>query len=332
MKYLQPPSSFAEQSGAAILAAMVTVTIVASLATAAVMQQWKLVEVESAERHRIQAQWLLRGAVDWSRLLLRQDQQSSGLVDHLAEPWAVPLQETKVSMFLSAQNGVNDGEASADMTQAFLSGEMQDLNAKLNIMNMVFDPQGMHALHLQRLFERLGLPQAEFQRLQEGLQRASTATNGDMRPLLPQTLEDLQWLGVSQQSIGVLSPYVTVLPVATSINLNTAPALVIWAVNEQMEWSKAQALVSARAQNHFTALKDAQRIVGEPQLSDKYMTVRSQNFRAIGRVRVDDLGLSMQADLRRQGTSISVQRIQTVAGVTSDGASQAQRASGTLLH
>ena len=58
------------QRGAALISAMLVVTLVATLASVALWQQWKHVEVESAERHRVQSSWLLNGALDWSRLIL----------------------------------------------------------------------------------------------------------------------------------------------------------------------------------------------------------------------------------------------------------------------
>ena len=71
MKRLSHPSR-----GAALLAAMLTVSLVAMLATGAVWQQWRTVEVESTERQHAQAQWLLLGALDWARVILREDIRS----------------------------------------------------------------------------------------------------------------------------------------------------------------------------------------------------------------------------------------------------------------
>jgi general secretion pathway protein K len=77
------------QRGAALLTAMLTVVLVASMAAAALWQQWRSVEVETAERTRTQSLWILTGALDWARLILREDARSGG-ADHLGEPWAVP--------------------------------------------------------------------------------------------------------------------------------------------------------------------------------------------------------------------------------------------------
>ena len=74
------------QSGAALLAALLTVALVASLASAALWLQWRQVEIEIAERGRAQTQWLLTGAFDWTRLILAEDARSAQNIDHLGEP------------------------------------------------------------------------------------------------------------------------------------------------------------------------------------------------------------------------------------------------------
>lgn len=53
------------QRGAALLTAMVIVTMVTTIAASMVWQQWRAVQVESAERGLVQSQWMLRGALDW---------------------------------------------------------------------------------------------------------------------------------------------------------------------------------------------------------------------------------------------------------------------------
>ena len=79
MSRLKTTASNHAQRGAALISAMLVVTLVATLASVALWQQWKHVEVESAERHRVQASWLLNGALDWSRLILREDAMASGV-------------------------------------------------------------------------------------------------------------------------------------------------------------------------------------------------------------------------------------------------------------
>jgi general secretion pathway protein K len=57
---------------------MVIVTLVATLAAGMVWQQWRAIEVETAERARVQSSWLLDGALDWARLILREDAREGG--------------------------------------------------------------------------------------------------------------------------------------------------------------------------------------------------------------------------------------------------------------
>ena len=78
------------QSGAALLLAMITVALVATLAASALWRQWRGVEIESAERARVQSDWILTGALDWGRLILQgdlnEDMRKNQLVDDLTEP------------------------------------------------------------------------------------------------------------------------------------------------------------------------------------------------------------------------------------------------------
>ena len=85
---------------------MIIVALVATLAASMVWQQWRAIQVEAAERARTQSAWILAGALDWARLILREDAQDGRhdgtSVDHLGEPWAVPLAEARLSTFLAA--------------------------------------------------------------------------------------------------------------------------------------------------------------------------------------------------------------------------------------
>ena len=125
----------------ALLAAMITVLVVTMLASSALWIQSNRFEVESALRQRDQALWLLSGALDWSRVILREDARSSS-TDTLVEPWAVPLQEAKLSSFIRTQSNASGQTASEnaqdeDLTeQVFLSGQITDMQSKLNFYNL----------------------------------------------------------------------------------------------------------------------------------------------------------------------------------------------------
>ena len=121
----------ARQTGAALLSAMLTVTLVATFASAALWQQFRSLQVETAERSRLQSSLILTGALDWARLILREDARTGG-ADHLAEPWAVPLEEARLSSFLAV-----DGAAADPDREAFLSGSITDMQGRLNVANLI---------------------------------------------------------------------------------------------------------------------------------------------------------------------------------------------------
>ena len=165
---MRPLALRASQVGAALLSAMLTVTLVATFAAAALWQQWRSVEVETAERARVQSSWILTGALDWSRLILREDGRAGG-ADHLAEPWAVPLNEARLSSFLAV-----DKNASETEREAFLSGQVIDLQGKLNVNNLL-EGNSLSATALasfSRLFELLGLPKEQLLTLASSLLEA----------------------------------------------------------------------------------------------------------------------------------------------------------------
>ena len=305
------------QRGAALLLAMLTVTLVATLAANALWQQWRALEIERAERQRAQAAWILAGALDWGRLILREDargNQTNGNPDHLGEPWALPLEEARLSSFLAADRNNNADNA----LEAFLSGEMTDLQSRLNFNNVVRErtrsqpgdnppqPQpGAPAartveisepdlLMLRRLYELLGLPQAELNTASQALLESTRLALSDplpsRSPLLPAKLSQLAWLGISPQSLARLEPHLTVLPQRSTLNLNTASAEAIAASLPGLDLAQARRLVSARERTPFRSLGDAAKLLPEGPLrpNDQAHGVRSAHFEVRGRLRLDD--------------------------------------------
>jgi general secretion pathway protein K len=285
---------------------MLTVTLVATLAATALWQQWRAVEIETAERARMQSAWILIGALDWSRLILREDGRanSSSSTDHLAEPWAVPLQEARLSTFLAADRNVSQAEdASADVTEAFLSGQITDMQSRLNLTNLIVS--GEVALRpqrqMQRLFERLNLPPQELTLLLEGLRAAQAAGDNNNAPLMPRTVQQLGWLGLQATTVALLQPHVTILPSATSVNLNTATPEVLWASIEGLDESSAQKLVQTRASKHFRNIQDAQELLGNNiRLRPEEHSVASSYFEVLGRLRLGDIQVQERSLVNRK--------------------------------
>jgi len=303
--------SYTRQAGAALLTAMLTVTLVASLASGALWQQWRSVEVESAERARVQSLWLLTGALDWARLILREDARSGG-ADYLSEPWAVPLEEARLSTFLAAdKKSQPDDDAGA--SQTFLSGQITDLQGRLNVTNLVDSDGKVSEPSLKafaKLFQMLSLPPTELQALAENFRMALDASpeNADAQqaPLLPQRIDQLLWLGLSERSLSALRPYIILLPVRTPVNLNTASASVLSASIASLDMAQAQQLVNLRQASHYKTLADATTQLGPMTvpLSDTQHSTNSRFFEVQGRLRLDQAVVEEISVVQRDGLDV----------------------------
>jgi general secretion pathway protein K len=305
------------QRGAAILMAMLTVVLVATLASAMLWQQWRQVEIESAQRARVQSQWILTGALDWARLILREDGRQGGS-DNLTEPWAVPLAPARLSTFLAAQQGqATVGDDDDPSQEAFLSGNIQDLQSRLNLINLV-EGDKVHATTRAvwaRLFKQLSLPEAELDTLTEQLLLAAAAggttpktaavesTNAIQTPLMPSSVAELGWLGLSASTLSAIAPYITLLPVRTVVNLNTAPLEVLVASVPNLTPAQARQLIQSRATQPLDTLMDALLVVTDPKVKfdPAEQGVASRFFSVTGQLRVGSNTVEEQSMLQRDG-------------------------------
>ena len=293
--------------GAALLAAMLTVTVVATLAAAALWQQWRAVEVESADRTRVQSAWILTGALDWARLILREDRPDA---DHFGEPWAVPLQEARLSTFLAADpnNTIEPGDAD----NVFLSGDITDLQSRLNVASLVEagSIKEQQVETFRRLFELLGLPASQLARLVENLRLAMDISTDNQSarqaPLPPHRVDQLAWLGLSPETVAALEPFVTVLPVASgAVNLNTAPPEVLYAVGRNLSLADAQRLVAERQRQHFRNMGDVRKLLPEgAAFAERSYAFSSQFFSVRGRLRMDNVVIEERSVVQRIGRDV----------------------------
>ena len=310
--------------GAALLAAMLTVSLVAMLAAGAAWQQWRTVEVESTERQHAQAQWLLLGALDWARIILREDARSGNAdapTDHLAEPWAIPLQEARLSTFLEANSNssavnksVTNGNSTISNTfsedaltqEAYLSGQIIDLQARMNVSNLLqgsqIDLKSLQAF--ERLFEALSLPTAQLNTLAQGLVAAQQQKDG--APLMPQRVSQLTWLGLTPQTLNSLASYITVLPTRTPVNLNTAPPVVMYASVAGLSPADAKRLSDQRAQNPWSSLDAFQKAASKPVSLDGTHSVNSRFFEVVGRLRMPATSLVERSVVQRDQVDVKV--------------------------
>ncbi len=325
------------QHGAALLLAMLTVTLVATFASAALWQQWRGVEIESAERSRTQMQWILNGALDWSRLILQEHARSSAPdVDHLSEPWALPLQEARLSSFLAVDKNNTD-----DAMDAFLSGQITDQQGLLNVRNLVQDgkPKPAAVKTFTRLFAQLSLPGNQVQTLVDQLIASDAASNSDTKPdaqsqglvkalapLKPYRMEQLIWSGLPTSTVQALMPYATLLPEITKLNLNTASAEVLHAALPSVDMAQAHQMVASRSSSHFKSVAEGLKAanMGEGALSSvdaNDFSVGTNYFAVRGRLRLGESTVQEVSLVKRDGTSVKVvwrqREVQTATAMAS---------------
>jgi general secretion pathway protein K len=294
----------AAQRGAALLLAMVILTLVTTLAAGMVWHQWRAIEVEGAERARLQSAWILSGALDWARLILSEDARTGG-PDHLGEPWAVPLAEARLSTFLAADRSSTVDD---DGIEAFLSGSIEDAQARYNLRQIFLENELVpeQVVVLQRLCERAGLPTDLAVRLAQSLRDAWSTTSGDAKPVAPRNIDQLAWLGVEPEAIERLRPWVTLLPARTPVNINTAPAEVLAAVIEGIDLGTAQRLVETRQRAPFKSFADVMPLLpaNQQQLDDRYVALKTDYFIVRGRLRLGERALEEQSLVRRVSRNV----------------------------
>ncbi len=304
-KASRPPN----ERGMALLSAMLTVALVTFLAAGAFWQQWRTFEVESAERQRQQSAWLLNGAMDWARLVLREDSKSSNY-DHLGEPWALPLQEARLASFLSSQPGFASSAEDSLALQVFLSGRIVDLQARLNVANLLNNEQLSTAdlAAFGKLWEVLGLPSTQLMSLAEGLRQSRAAPKQGLlaAPLPPQRLSQLAWLGLSAPTLAKLQDHVVWLPERTPVNLNTASAEVLFASVPGLDLAQAQRLVRARANQPWRTLEEVRQALGTQSgnLQEERHSVASRFFEITGQIRLDSSLLVEKTTVQREGMDV----------------------------
>ncbi len=301
------------QRGAAIVTAMLVVTL-ATLVVAGLF--WREhVTIRSVENRLAiaQSRWIERAAIDWARVILLADARN-GAVDHLGEPWAVPVAETRLDETVTAGARISDSQSSA-----LIAGQMLDAQARLNLNSLVSGgaPSERHVAAFRKLLSLLGKPESLADMLLARLlQSQPRAFEGRTVPPsavpLIRIADLLTVSGFDESVVGALEPFVIFLPRPTTVNVNTAPAEVIAAMSPRVELSAAQRLVSQRERTFFQNVGQASQVVdpGATQsgtaLPADMFSVGTSYFLVIGMVRYGRVEAQTETLLERQARKVDV--------------------------
>ncbi|HAV35399.1 MAG TPA: general secretion pathway protein GspK, partial [Massilia sp.] len=118
------------QRGVAVITALLLTTLAISIVASLFWQQQ--VEVRSMENQRLnlQTRWILRGALDWASLVLRQDAIDNREYTALTHVWATPLAETRLDQYIERER------VEGEVFDASLSGSISDATSRYNLSNL----------------------------------------------------------------------------------------------------------------------------------------------------------------------------------------------------
>ncbi|MES9946468.1 MAG: type II secretion system minor pseudopilin GspK [Candidatus Thiodiazotropha sp.] len=256
-----PIRSSIHERGVALITAIVIVSI-ASIAAVAMTHELQLNIRRSSNIFAADQGYLYTlGSEAWSRGMLIRDlnnKKQDGNYDGLDEDWAQELPPTPVEGG-QVQAVTTCLQARFNLNNLYLNEEASDADKQVANDNLAL---------FQRLLAILELPESIAQATADWLDE-------DIKSLYPDGAEDLEYLdldqpyrtangfmasptelrlikGVDREVYEKLAPYITTLPEQTKINVNTADALIIQALAENLNQADAEQLISEREEEPFT--------------------------------------------------------------------------------
>jgi general secretion pathway protein K len=275
-----------------MLIAALAAAVAVSVATA--QSQWSA--QVSHRRDQVQAQSIALAGIQWARQILAADAEA-GPVDHLGEPWALPLPETPV------ENGV-------------VEGRIVDAQGLFNVNNLAAGNAASERRRFARLFAALGIPSSTLASIIDWI-------DADNVPQ-PDGAEDAWYLGQADPSLAANAPatrieelgfvrgmtvpamaqlvrFCTSLPVVTPLNVNTAPLELLAASLDNIEPAQLAALVASRVAHPFgTVAEFRARLPAGASLGDEAMySVGSRYFLVTVRARQGETVAQARALIER---------------------------------
>ena len=331
---LKPPAQLlAKQRGVAVITALLLTTLAVTIVASLFWQQQVQVRSIENQRTQLQKQWILRGAIDWARLILRSD---TNQVDYAGDPWAIPLAEVRLDEFV--ENGKQDTDASS----ATLSGYIVDGQSRFNLNTLLRGGSVSTAdlAAFTRLLENLRIASAgalaeataaylTSARMPVPIVATGTGTANPMvgavqngtapaaktgesavatpRMMALAQVDDLLAIsGFTVDTVNRLRDFVTVLPPNdSSVNVNTASAELISAIVPGLSPSDASAVVVSRDRAYFKDRADfisrlPAGVAAAPTARDiGAVDVKSQYFLVNGKVKLNNAILETQSLLNR---------------------------------
>jgi general secretion pathway protein K len=269
------PRASCTQRGLALIVAMLIAALAAAVAVSVATAQSQWSSRVLHRRDQVEAQSIALAGVAWARQILEQDGANAGAIDHLREPWALPLPPTPIE----------NGE---------VEGRIVDAQGMLNVNNLASATHGsFERRRFARLFAMHGVPIAALAPIVDWVDADDVPQPGgaedawyvrQSQPSLaanaPATrVDELAYVrGMTASVMSRLAPFVTALPVDTPLNVNTASADVLAASLENARPEAIAALVASRAVQPFSSVEEFRERVGAPIGDEAAYAVASHYF------------------------------------------------------
>ena len=246
------------QRGIALLTILVMVALATILAATIAKRQTNTAENTGYLMRQDQSLLYAKSAEAFFSELLIQDSDNGSSIDHLQENWAKPMPAFPVE----------DG---------FISGRLLDESGKFNLNNLLKADGSVDdsaKRWFEKLLQRVGLP-AELSQAVIDWQDADDETTGAMgaesnyyQGLDPSYLasntrfhqvEELKLVrGFEGKNYDLIAPYVTALPEATKINMNTAAPLLLASIDPKLDVKTLEQELKAKQAElaYFNSVED----------------------------------------------------------------------------
>lgn len=291
--YQPRPMRPRSQRGSATLTALIVMVLATIILSSLIWQHHLSIRQLEYQRDRRQAEWLHIAATDFARFVLSEDSRAT-TIDHLGEPWAIPLADTKIADFL---RGVDIPQ---EIRHVSLVGQVTDAQSRFNL-NSLIDASGNTNPQALAIFQRL-LENAGLDRTQ-ALQVANYLGKSGYRF---KDVNELSGLGnFNEAAIRRLRPNVIALPEITPVNVNTASSDVLRALFQGMSTGQANAFISGRLETPLKSAIDARNLltrIGVTQSGENALIdIKTGFFIARSEVRFGEALYVGQSILRRSG-------------------------------
>jgi general secretion pathway protein K len=294
------PKSRRHAAGAAVILAMVLAALAAAVAVGVFADQQRWSRTVLHRRDQVQAQAIAIAGIQWARQILEEDGRTT-IVDHLGEPWAIPLPP------IPLENGS-------------IRGSIVDAQGRLNVNALGADGTAaqVERRRIERLLARQGGPVGSIDAIADWIDAdAQARPNGaedawylaQPVPGLPanapvvQVAELAAVRGVGLAGLAAAMPMLAALPAGTPTNVNTAPPEVLAAIVDNLDGARLASLTASRAQKPFSTVAEFRTRLpaGATLAQEDALSVKSEYFYVGVEARQGETVARARALVRRPG-------------------------------